>query len=336
MIHNKHKDIIVKQSSLDVFNDIIKRWNEPHRFYHNIEHLTFILSEIENLYQNKVISESEYRALIVVAFYHDVIYNPRENNNEEKSVEYFVNNNKNGFTSFSSTVVSDIIMETKNRNKPTEKLAEIFWNIDNRIITQPISNLIEYEHKIFKEYQWVAYDKYKEGRIDFLNSCVGLFDEKTDENIYQLINYVNDRKIHIGVYAGSFNPIHIGHMNIIKKSKPMFDKIIVAFGNNPDKEESVKEFPKSLDYIQCLEYKGLVTDLLDEIEKDNVTVTLIRGIRNGIDLSYESNQISFINDIRPNTNVIYIPADKEFEHISSSAIRNLMKFDQEQAKKYLI
>ena len=89
------------------------------------------------------------------------------------------------------------------------------------------------------------------------------------------------------------------------------------------------------EFHQVDEYNGLITDYIDYVENDNVSATLIRGIRNGIDLDYESNQLSFINDIRPNTKVLYIPCDKKYEHISSSAIRNLMIFNSELTKKYL-
>ena len=94
--------------------------------------------------------------------------------------------------------------------------------------------------------------------------------------------------------------------------------------------------PNCLEFNQIEIYDGLVTELLNKIEQKGTIVTLIRGIRNGADLSYESNQLSFIKDLRPNTNVIFIPADKEFEHVSSSAIRSLMKFDKDAAKKYLV
>jgi len=337
MIYENYENIIITGLSIDTYDDIINRWNEPHRFYHNINHLNYILYNIEKAYVNGIITTPEKHTLIVVAFLHDIIYNPKANDNEEKSVEYFVEKCKiiNVASKEFIEDVSRIIMDTKKRIKPTEKLSKIFWEIDNSILDNDINKLIEYEHQIFKEYQWVSYDVYKENRIKFLESSLGR-SEQSDRNLKELIEYVKNRVINVGVYAGSFNPFHIGHNNILQKAMMIFDKVIVAFGVNPEKEKSENIYPDCLDFIETIEYNGLVTDMLNDVESKGCNVTLLRGIRNGADLSYESNQLSFIRDIRPNTRVIFIPADKEFEHISSSAIRSLMKFDVEAAKKYLV
>ena len=320
------------------YNDIIRRWNEPHRFYHNLDHLNYLLEYFHNMYMNSQITMEEMTRLMVVAFFHDVIYDSKANDNESKSVDYFLEKSKErGY--FKDEFIDQVcmmIMDTSKRTEPIDKLSKIFWTADNSILGFPVNKLIEIEHKIFQEYQWVSYPKYKEGRIAFLESSIGMLGEKEDDNLRELIEYVKNRVIRVGVYAGSFNPFHVGHLNILKKAQNQFDKVIVAFGVNPDKEKSENIFPSSLDYIHRMEYSGLVTELLDEIEERGTIVTLIRGIRNGADLSYESNQLSFIRDLRPNTNVIFIPADKEFEHVSSSAIRNLMRFDVNAANKYLV
>lgn len=336
-IYETYKDIIVGGFSLETWDDIINRWNEPHRYYHNINHLNHILNQFRILYENNSISKNEYDKLVITSFFHDVIYNPKVTDNEQQSVNYFLDKcfEKNIASDDFKKEITQIILDTGSRNTPTNNLSYIFWEIDNSILSSSISELIDVERKIFKEFQWVSYEKYKEARINFINSCIGIFDGDYDDNLKELIKYVENRKIHIGVYAGSFDPFHIGHMNILKKSMPMFDKVVVAFGNNPDKEKSEKVFPEILDYVHRLSYDGLITDLLDDLETNGVTVTLIRGIRNGIDLSYETNQVSFIQDIRPNTNIVYIPADKQYEHISSSAIRSLMKYDKQKTKKYI-
>ena len=80
----------------------------------------------------------------------------------------------------------------------------------------------------------------------------------------------------------------------------------------------------------------LITTYLDKIKNYGADVSLIRGLRNGNDLNYELVQSQFIQDLRPNTQIVYFTCDKQFEHISSSAIRNLAKFDIELSKKYKI
>jgi len=338
MIYEKFKYVITVAFSENHYNDIIRCWNEPHRFYHNLDHLNYLLEYFHNMYMNSEITMEEMTRLMVVAFFHDVVYDSKANDNESKSVAYFLEKSKERgyFKDEFIDQVCQMIMDTKERTEPTEKLSKIFWTADNSILGLPVNKLIEIEHKIFQEYQWAPYPKYKEGRISFLESSIGMLGEKEDDNLRELIEYVKNRVIRVGVYAGSFNPFHIGHYNILKKAQNQFDKVIVAFGINPEKEASENVFPSCLDYIHRVEYSGLVTELLNEIEDRGTIVTLLRGIRNGADLSYESNQLSFIRDLRPNTNVIFIPADKEFEHVSSSAIRSLMKFNEDAAKKYMV
>lgn len=316
-------------SSVQVM-DIISMYDEPHRFYHNRHHLNQV---IENLNKYKNLTEEECDILSISVYFHDVVYNPRKTNDEQKSVDLL-----NDFTEIPLNIrekCSQIIMDTTLNIEPIEKLSKIFWLSDRNIFFKPFSELIEYENKIFKEYQYVSYDIYKEKRIEFLNNCIGKYSDTCDKNLESLITYVKTRKIRVGIYAGTFNPLTTGHLNIIEKSSKIFDKVIIAFGNNPEKESRNILIPECIQFYQIEGYDTLITDFMDTIENTDVNVTLIRGIRNGADLSYESNQVSFINDIRPNTNIIYIPCDKQYEHISSSAIRNLLKFNPILAEKYI-
>ena len=86
----------------------------------------------------------------------------------------------------------------------------------------------------------------------------------------------------IGVYAGSFNPFHKGHYNILCKAEKIFDKVIIARGINPEKNNVLVPLPKILDDRPVLSYNGLLTDFMTSLEEENVT--LIRGLRNSVDL----------------------------------------------------
>ena len=140
----------------------------------------------------------------------------------------------------------------------------------------------------------------------------------------------------VGIYAGSFNPFHNGHYNIFQKACLLFDKVIVAVGINPDKvntEEKRLELDNLVNDIIKRTHCPLVesfTCMLHEFiiqkEKERFVVTLIRGLRNSYDLDYEMNQYRFLQGFKPDIKVIYIPCDKQFEHISSSALRGMQKF----------
>lgn len=161
----------------------------------------------------------------------------------------------------------------------------------------------------------------------------------------------------IALYPGSFNPFHIGHLNIIEKAERIFGKgsIIIAMGINPDK---ISEDKKD-EYIQDKEaeaqvlskkigrevivYSKFLHQLVDQYELlgkskgEDCNVVIVRGLRNGDDLDYEVNQFRFINDFKKNVNVVYITCDKEFEHISSSAIRKIGEFGgYEMTRQYIV
>ena len=153
----------------------------------------------------------------------------------------------------------------------------------------------------------------------------------------------------IAIYPGSFNPFHVGHLNIVEQAERIFGKgnVIICFGVNPDKVDPSKRE----DYIKsvgdkCLEletklgrqvevYKGFLHDFICELEEEGNNVVVIRGLRNGDDLDYEVNQMRFINDYKKDVNVVYVTCDKEFEHISSSAIRKISDFGGD-VSQYLV
>jgi pantetheine-phosphate adenylyltransferase len=130
----------------------------------------------------------------------------------------------------------------------------------------------------------------------------------------------------VGVYAGSFNPFHLGHYNILLKGEKIFDKVILGFGKNPEKQDSNPLIPSELinRKSDIRYYDGLLTDFINSLEFENIT--LIRGLRNSTDLQYELTQYRFLQELKPDIKVVSIFCDKEYEHISSSAIRKLMMY----------
>ncbi len=343
-ILSKYINILSEYYTKDVIDNLIGRWNEPHRFWHNMKHLLFLLRKIDeyflldenvNLYMTDT-----YKNFILAAFWHDAIYDPRATDNEEKCVIAFHNSWTNGDILFAENVkiVIGMIRCTKERKLPLDSMEKTFWMFDNDILFNGSNtDLIDYENKIFKEFQFVSYEIYKAKRIEFLKGAIDYFESiNIDTNLAYLIPYIKNRKIKVGLYTGSFNPFHLGHLDVLQKASLIFDKVIVAYGNNPEKTARTVDVPTTLNTFQVDTYIGLVTDYIASVENDKVDVTLVRGLRNGDDLDYESNQLSFIQDIKPDVKVVYIPCDKKYEHISSTAIRNLEKFDKNLATKYLV
>jgi len=146
--------------------------------------------------------------------------------------------------------------------------------------------------------------------------------------------------MNIGIYAGSFCPFHRGHFDILVQSEKVFRKVIIGIGNNPEKHyEGREELPRIIsDGREIIRYEGLLTDLIKNLQVKNPTNTyhLIRGLRNGHDLEYEQNQISFMRSMYINLNVVFFICNPIYQHISSTALRAIRKFSQEEYEKYIV
>lgn len=133
------------------------------------------------------------------------------------------------------------------------------------------------------------------------------------------------------VFAGSFDPPTLGHKAMIEDCLKIFDEVVVALLVNPQKQPcfSVEERLEmlALDYpserVRVITFSGTVAELL----KQEQTEFYVRGIRNGVDLDYENANYyasrKLDNDIVP----IYLPCRQELLHISSSMVRNSLRFN---------
>lgn len=299
---------------------ITSRYAEKHRFYHTFEHIEDLLGQLEKqgLYDNDI--------LFLAAVYHDIVYNPALNNNEQLSADEFEKDAAIYLKHIDKGIIDEIkqvILDTKT-HIATTKLSGVFCDMDMSVLKRPFAGLIAYEDQVFKEFQFYDYKSYKAGRIDFLTKV----QSELGIDLQNLITYVQAREPKIAVYPGSFNPFHKGHLNILEKAEKIFDKVIIARGVNPEKENNAQyALPEMLKYRQQTEYKSLLTNFVADL---GYPVTIIRGLRNSTDLQYELNQYRYLQDLTDNQiSIISIFCDREFEHISSTAIRQLKKFDKE-------
>lgn len=170
----------------------------------------------------------------------------------------------------------------------------------------------------FKLHQFLRLNDYVALRLKFLKQL---------SNTETSIAFLEQFSPKIALFAGSFNPFHKGHYNVLQKAEKIFDKVIIAFGQNPDKSERDWAIPNSIKNRQLEYYDGLLTDLVGSLGED---VIVIRGLRNSTDFQYEQNQYRYIQELMPNIKIVNIFCDKEFEHISSSGIRTLKKYNKHQ------
>ncbi|WP_129044854.1 pantetheine-phosphate adenylyltransferase [Companilactobacillus metriopterae] len=136
----------------------------------------------------------------------------------------------------------------------------------------------------------------------------------------------------IAIYAGSFDPVTNGHIEIIKRSAKMFDKLIVATMTNTSKKymfsyEEKKSFIqdeiKNISNVEVVDGKSQLTT---ELAKEYKAQFLVRSMRNSDDFGYESG-ISSVNKILdPDIETVFLIADQKYANISSSMIKEVALF----------
>lgn len=131
------------------------------------------------------------------------------------------------------------------------------------------------------------------------------------------------------VFPGSFDPITLGHFDIINRALPLFDEIVVAIGINADKnymfslEERMNFIKKTFrgePKITVTTYKGLTVDYCKTIDADFI----LRGLRNPADFEFEK-AIAIANRKLSGIETVFLLTSAETSYISSSIVRDIMR-----------
>jgi pantetheine-phosphate adenylyltransferase len=131
------------------------------------------------------------------------------------------------------------------------------------------------------------------------------------------------------VFPGSFDPITLGHLDIIKRGLDLFDEVIIAIGVNADKkhmfsleerklhiENAFKNEPR----IKVSTYKGLTVDYCKTIKADYI----LRGLRNSTDFNYEQS-IAQTNSSLAKIESVFLVCTPNVSNISSSIVRDVIR-----------
>lgn len=292
--------------SIEAVKDI---YNQESHYYHTFDHVDYLLNEV-------TIDED---ALIMAIIFHDIKFDSRSDNHEEESAKFF--NDVCDYEPSFKALVSRLILATQYIKQSDDLLEKEIIRLDRSILyKKDINSLLSWENAIFKEYQHLSVREYKHGRSIFLNHA---YEETGNLTLLELRDIVVEKIYKIGFYPGSFNPFHIGHYNILKKAEKSFDKVVIGIGLNFDKKELKKEaFPERIRNREIVTYDGLITTAIIELQDDG-EVFVVRGLRNAYDLQHEEALRNVIKDFLPDLEFVYYFCDKEYEHISSSVIRDI-------------
>jgi len=133
----------------------------------------------------------------------------------------------------------------------------------------------------------------------------------------------------IGVFPGSFDPITLGHVDIVERAIPLFDEIIVAIGTNAakkylwslqDRKTFIEKTFANHTSVKVKTYEGLTADFC----KAEGAQFIIRGLRNTTDFNYEQT-IAQANHKVNGVDSIFIICSPEYSHISSSIVRDIAR-----------
>jgi pantetheine-phosphate adenylyltransferase len=137
------------------------------------------------------------------------------------------------------------------------------------------------------------------------------------------------------IYAGSFDPFTMGHLNILNRAAKMFDEVIVAIGTNTSKKslftpdekiEMITAVVKESSYDNVrvvLHVDGLIVDFAKSV---GATV-MVRGIRSLTDMEYEMSIASMNKTQQPEIESVFLMADEKYSFVSSSLIKEVAIFD---------
>ena len=136
------------------------------------------------------------------------------------------------------------------------------------------------------------------------------------------------------ICSGSFDPITLGHMDIIRRAAACFDRVCVCVSPNAEKKSQmftpeqklllVRAAVAELPNVEAELWPGLLADFA----VDHHATAIVRGVRNTLDFNGEY-QLALINrGIYPQLETLLLPASAEYQHFSSSMVREMIRYHQ--------
>jgi pantetheine-phosphate adenylyltransferase len=138
-----------------------------------------------------------------------------------------------------------------------------------------------------------------------------------------------------GIFVGSFDPFTIGHLSIVRRALPLFDKLVIGVGVNERKtylhttEERIEAISRLFadePAVEVRSYSGLTVDFAHSVEAGFI----VKGVRSMKDFEYEREQADINREIG-GVETVLLFAEPQLAHISSSMVRELTHFGKDPA-----
>lgn len=132
----------------------------------------------------------------------------------------------------------------------------------------------------------------------------------------------------VALFPGSFDPLTLGHLDLIKRGSALFDQLAVAVMTNTSKHplfsvderiNQVKEAVAGLSNVSVITSQGLTVDLMNQMGADY----LLRGLRNGRDFEYEKDIAAMNQFLDDQVDTVFLLADPKYQHLSSSLLKEV-------------
>lgn len=135
----------------------------------------------------------------------------------------------------------------------------------------------------------------------------------------------------IAIYPGSFDPVTLGHFDIIKRSAKMFDKVIIGVLNNTSKtplfslEERVNMLKGSVEGIENVSVEAFEGLLVDFVKQKNTNV-IIRGLRALTDFDLEMQMAQSNRMVAPDVDTVFLSTSLQYSYLSSSIVKEYARY----------
>ncbi len=147
---------------------------------------------------------------------------------------------------------------------------------------------------------------------------------------------MSDTNRRIAVYPGSFDPITLGHLDVMKRASRLYDRLIVGVGINIEKvplfsaeerQELIREATSHLENVEIRTFRGLAVQFVKECGAR----VMIRGVRPITDIAAELTMMMANRRLAPDVETLFMIADGDLAHVSSSLIKQIAPLADDEA-----